>query len=94
MKKEQTNENMAEKAEGLSNSKYKDSSGKIIFENPILFSQFLRDYIPVSLLAEVQPEDIEDVTERYVHMFVEERNSDVVKRVHLKGNDMPFYLIA
>lgn len=30
-------------------------------------------------------EDIEDVTSRYVHFFTEERNSDVVKRVHIKA---------
>lgn len=49
-------------------------SGKIIFEDPILCSQFLRGYTQIPLLKDVQPEDIEDVTERYVHMFTEERS--------------------
>ena len=42
----------------------------------------------------MRPEDIEDVSERYVHMFTEERESDVVKRVHIKENESPFYLIS
>lgn len=29
-----------------------------------------------------------------MHLFVEERNSDVVKKVRLKGDEMPFYLIS
>ncbi len=79
---------------GLHNSKTRDSSSKLIFEDPILCAQFLRNYVDIPILKDVQPEDIEDVTERYVHMFVEERNSDVVKKVHRKGEDTPFYLIS
>ena len=78
--------------EGLNNMHYRDSSGKMIFEDPILCSQFLRDYVDIPMLKDVQPEDIEDVTERYVHMFIEERNSDVVKKVNLKENS--FYVIS
>ncbi len=79
---------------GLHNSKTRDSSSKLIFKDPILCAQFLRGYVDIPLLKDVQPEDIEDVTERYVHMFVEERNSDVVKKVHRNGEDTPFYLIS
>ncbi len=94
----ETNKNREDKGnrktKGLHNSKTRDSSGKLIFEDPILCAQFLRGYVDIPLLKDVQPEDIEDVTERYVHMFVEERNSDVVKKVHRKGEDTPFYLIS
>ena len=76
------------------NSKARDSSSKLIFENPILCAQFLRGYLDIPLLKEVQPEDIEDVSERYVHMFTEERNSDVVKKVHIKSDGTPFFLIS
>lgn len=50
----------------------------------------------IPLLKNVQAEDIEDVTERYVHMFTEERNSDIVKRVQIKNKETttPFYLIS
>lgn len=81
-------------AENSFNSKTKDSSSKLIFENPILCAQFLRGYLHIPFLKEVQPEDIEDVSERYVHMFTEERNSDVVKKVHIKSNGTPFFLIS
>lgn len=79
---------------GLENLHYHDSSGKAIFEDPILCAQFLRDYVDVGVpvLKDVQPEDIEDVTERFIHMFTEERESDVIKRVHLENNS--FYLIS
>ena len=80
--------------DGIVNSKKADSSAKIIFEDPILCSQFLHGYTQIPLLENVQPEDIEDVTERYVHMFTEERNSDVVKKVKIKDCDTPFYLIS
>ena len=77
-----------------SNSRTRDSSSKLIFENPVLCAQFLRGYLDIPLLKEVQPEDIEDVSERYVHMFTEERNSDVVKRVNIKTDGTPFFLIS
>ncbi|MCM1156516.1 MAG: Rpn family recombination-promoting nuclease/putative transposase [Roseburia sp.] len=81
----------------LANTKVRDSSAKLIFKDPILCAQFLRDYVDIPLLKTVQPEDIEDITTRYVHMFTEERDSDIVKRVHIKNgdnNETPFYLIS
>lgn len=78
----------------LINTKAKDSSSKLIFSDPVLCSQFLRGYVDIPLLKEVRPEDIENVTERYVHMFVEERESDVVNKVHIKENDTPFFLVS
>ena len=83
----------------FSNTKIKDSSAKLIFEDAALCAQFLRGYVDIPLLRDVQPEDIEDVTERYVHMFAEERNSDIVKKVRIQGENkegdkIPFYLIS
>ncbi|MCM1040775.1 MAG: hypothetical protein NC434_15775, partial [Ruminococcus sp.] len=81
----------------LVNTKPKDSSAKLIFKDPILCAQFLRDYVDIPLFKTVQPEDIEDITTRYVHMFTEERDSDIVKRVHIRNdenNETPFYLIS
>ena len=85
-------ENSAAKLRQMGSVKYRDSSGKIIFEDPVLCSQFLRGYVGIPMLKDVRPEDIEDVTERYVHLFTEERNSDVVKKINLKNN--PFYLVS
>lgn len=79
---------------GISNSKKRDSSSKIIFGNPKLCAQFLKGYTEIPFLKDVEPEDIEDVSERYVRMFREERNSDVVKKVRIKDSEVPFYLIS
>lgn len=85
---------MAEKlTEKLQNSRKRDSSAKLIFRDPILCSQFLREYTGVPVLKDVQPEDIEDVTERYVHIFAEERDSDIVKKVRMKDGKESFYVV-
>ena len=80
--------------ESISNSQMKDSSSKLIFSDPILCAQFLRGYVDIPLLRDVQPEDIEDVTGRYLHMFAEERNSDSVSRVKTKMNETPFFIVS
>lgn len=80
--------------EKISNSQMKDTSSKLIFSDPILCAQFLRGYVDIPLLKDVQPEDIEDVTSRYLHMFTEERNSDSVSRVRTKINETPFFIVS
>lgn len=82
------------KEPNIINSKIEDSSSKIIFGDAQLCSQFLHGYVNIPLLKDVRPEDIKDVTERYVHMFVEERNADVVKKVHLRQENIPFYMVS
>ena len=77
----------------ISNSKPHDSSSKLIFGNAELCSQFLRNYMDIPLLKNVRAEDIEDITERYVPMFTEERNSDTVKRVKISENNI-FYFVS
>lgn len=44
------------------------------------------------VLKNVRPEDIEDVTERYLPMFTEERNSDTVKRIKIEEIILCFLL--
>ena len=75
------------------NSKIADSSSKIIFDDPILCAQFLRDYIDLPYLKDVQPEDIEDLSEQFVPLFAEERNADRVKKVNIK-KEIPFFLVS
>ena len=74
----------------MNNSKSHDSGGKLIFENATLCSQFLREYSGIDALKNVKPEDIEDMTERFIPMFTEERDSDVVKKVKLSEKDEMF----
>ena len=80
--------------EKISNSQMRDTSSKLIFSDPILCAQFLRGYVDIPLLKDVQPEDIEDVTGRYLHMFTEERNSDSVSRIRTKTNETPFFIVS
>lgn len=80
------------KSPRLSNSKPRDSSSKLIFGNAELCSQFLRNYMDIPILKNVRAEDIEDVTERYIPMFTEERNSDTVKRIKLAENNTLFFV--
>ena len=74
----------------ITNSKVEDNGAKLIFENPTLCAQLLRDYSNIELLKNVKPEDITDVTERYIPMFTEERNADVVKKVRINDNEDVF----
>lgn len=74
--------------------KLKDRSAKLIFGDPILCAQFLRDYVDIPMLKDVAPEDIENVTSRYIHLFTEERDSDVVNKLHLKKDEPPFYVVS
>lgn len=80
--------------EGILNTKVKDSFGKTVFHNNELCAQFLRRYTKIPQLKNVQAEDIEDVSSRFTHMFTEERDADVVKKIKIKNNEMPFYLIS
>ena len=76
----------------LSAEPRRDINSKTVLGNPVLYAQFLRDNINIPCLKHIQPEDIEDVTERYVHLFTEERNSDVVKKIYFENN--AFYLVS
>jgi hypothetical protein len=60
---------------------------------PDLFVEFLRDFVPIELLKEVSPDDIEDMTERFLPLFQDNKDSDTVKRIHLKS-DVPLFVIA
>lgn len=80
------------KKQQIANSKPHDSSSKIIFGNAELCSQFLRNYMDIPILKNIRPEDIEDVTERYIPMFTEERNSDTVKRIKISEKNILFFV--
>lgn len=67
----------------ISNTKLRDSNSKLIFSDNILSSQFLRDYADMEILRHIQPEDIEDVSDRYVPLYSTERDSDTVKKVNI-----------
>lgn len=70
-----------------------DQGAKIVFENPEMCVQFLDGYIPIDCLKGLKAEQIEDMSQRFVTMWDNERDSDVVKKIHLNP-DMELFLIA
>lgn len=77
----------------LANSRIRDSSSKIIFDDNLLCSQFLRGYIDLDAFKNVKPEDIEDVSSQFVPLFEEERNADRVKKVTV-DSQVPYFLLS
>ena len=75
------------------NKKKSDNSSRLVFKDPILCAQFIRDYVKIPALQSVRPEDIEDVTERFLPLFTSEREADIVKRIHL-SNEKAIFLIS
>lgn len=65
----------------LSAEPRRDINSKTVLGNPVLYAQFLRDNINIPCLKHIQPEDIEDVSERYRPYLGTEFESDTVKRV-------------
>ncbi len=57
-----------------------DVNSRTIFRNRELTCQFLRDYSDLSIFADLRPEDIEDVTDRYKAFLGVEFETDTIKR--------------
>jgi len=72
--------------------KAKDNTFKLILHEPELFIEFLRDFIPIDILKDISPVDIEDITERFLPLFDENKDSDTVKRINLKNNEFLFVI--
>mgnify|MGYP000419420147 FL=1 len=65
----------------------RDVNSREIFKNDRLTSQFLRNYTNISLFANVQPEDIEDVSRKYRAFLGVEYESDTIKKVYIRETD-------
>ena len=78
--------------EKLKNKKIKDNGAKLIFDDPTLCAQFLSGYTGIELLKDIKPENIEDISERFLPMWQEGRDSDSVKKIWL--GEQSLYLIA
>lgn len=88
------------------NEKYdqhnRDISSKTVFGNAVLCAQFLRDNLDMPILRDVQPEDIEDVSERYYPYLGTEFSPDSVKRIRIldiekgrkDGRTEPAFLVS
>ena len=71
----------------------KDNSLKLILDQPEFFVEFLQDFVPIDILKNVSPTDIEDVTERLLSLVSEQKDLDTVKRINLQGNK-PLFVIT
>ena len=84
------------KGEGIRIEQVRDVNNRQVFKNHTLCAQFLRDYAGLDILKNVQPEDIEDVTEKYQAYLGVEFETDTVKRIHLPepNENMPLYMVS
>ena len=78
--------------EKLNNRQLKDNTSKLIFGDAVLCAQFMRDFLDIPILKNIRPEDIEDVSQRYVPLFTSEREADTVKRVRLSDTESLFFI--
>lgn len=85
-------QNTTQTKSAVKNSQARDNGAKLIFSDPILCAQFFRGYLDIDLLKNIQPEDIEDISERFLPMFQEGRDSDSVKKITLGNQEL--YVIA
>ena len=51
----------------------------------LLFVDFIRNFIPIDILKNIDSSDIEDVTERLLSLVSEQKDGDTIKRIQLKG---------
>lgn len=78
--------------EKLNNRQLKDNTSKLIFGDAVLCAQFMRDFLDIPILKNIKPEDIEDVSGRYVPLFTSEREADTVKKVRLSDTESLFFI--
>ena len=66
----------------------KDNSYKRVFDEPELFCQLIRDFIPVGPLKDIRPEDVEDHTERFLPLTSKSREADTVKIIRMERKNL------
>ena len=70
-----------------------DNSFKAILDEHELFAEFLRDFTDIDLFKRVCANDIQDMTERYIPLFQDSKESDSVKRVNINGYPPVFIIV-
>lgn len=70
----------------------KDSIYKKVFGDPQIFTEFLDGFVPVDMLKKLKPEDIEDISPRYIPLFSDNKDSDTVKKISLGGDDSMYVI--
>ncbi len=72
----------------------RDTAFKKVLEEPELFIQFLEDFVEIDLLKGIKSEDVEDVSERFLPLISENKDGDTIKRIKIKGQGEPLYVIG
>ena len=88
-----TNTQVTEESKAPSN----DIKSKAIFANPVLCCQFLKNYVNHPVMKNIQPEDIEDYTDRFIPYFGVEFEADTIKKIRIhdeNGKKNEFFLIS
>lgn len=91
-KTKQKNRNVQKRrnaTESIAIGHVRDANSRKIFKNATLCAQFLRDYSDSPMLKDIQPEDIQDVTERYHAYLGIHFEGDTVKRIKLHDVEFP-----
>lgn len=70
----------------------KDNGFKKIFGNKQLFCEFIKSFVNIDILKNIKPNDIEDISGRFITIYNENRDSDTVKKIKLK--DEEFFVIC
>ena len=68
--------------------KVKDNIYIKIFGETELFIEFLENFIPIEILKNIKPENVEDVTERFLPLFSDNQDSDTIKRINLENSQL------
>lgn len=87
-----TKKTVKRKNQVVHNRRTSDNAAKLMFGDPILCAEFLRSYVDIDLLKDIRPEDIEDISERFLPLWQEGRDSDSVKKISING--MSLFLIT
>lgn len=69
----------------------RDQGAKLVFEDPVLCAEFLRDYVHLDILKDITPEQITNISGRFISLWYDERESDTVNKITLlDGSEMYF----
>lgn len=66
----------------------KDNGFKKIFGDKQLFTEFIKSFVNIDVLKDIKPSDIEDISGRFITRYDENRDSDTVKKINLKGKEL------
>jgi len=72
--------------------KVKDNIYKTIFGEPQLFLEFLENFISIDILKNLPPDSVEDISERFLPLFSDNKDSDTVKKINLNDDENLFVI--